>query len=544
MARVAAYLRRSSPGEEDKNTSLETQLERIIAWCEKEGHEHVATFSDPGGKSYELDRPEFTKLFAAAKRKEFDVVAVWRFDRFSRDEDQAIIAVNMLKRNGVRVISTTQPLPDGPLGTVMLAMHNFASAQELLGIRERIAVGKLQRIKSNKLPVSSIPKYGYMYDGEKKERYIPNPDTAPIVQRIFQEFASGNTIRGVAALLTAEGVPTPSQYMAKTGKRYRNGMVAQQWRSSSVAQILTSKSYIGQHEGNVTASEKVEVTHPITGEVTTVTRKVSRPWATGERVRYGPDVCPPLVDEEMFQQVQEQLTQNKERSARNLKDPAAVLLRNGLGVCGYCGHQLSVGWNIAGQRYRYFCYESRRAPDRCAGPKFTISAKYLDKEVWEWFMERITSQEKMQEAYERYCAEIDTLYGTTEDTLAATQTALEEAKSQEESAMDAVVNLPVGNALRVEYMRRAEIAHEKVETHTAALADLQTRHSTHERDKRGFKAFVDVAPQARVFLAEAPIEQRRQALYLCRVQVHVWGTEREPRYEITWFGDSVHDPVY
>lgn len=42
MARVAAYLRRSSPGEEDKNYSLDNQLSDIVAWAEKNGHEIVA----------------------------------------------------------------------------------------------------------------------------------------------------------------------------------------------------------------------------------------------------------------------------------------------------------------------------------------------------------------------------------------------------------------------------------------------------------------------------------------------------------------------
>lgn len=541
MARVAAYLRRSSPGEEDKNTSLEIQLERIVEWCEKEGYQHVATFSDPGGKSYELDRPALNDLFSAAKRREFDVAAVWRFDRFSRDEEQAIIAVHLLKQHNVRVISVTQPLPDGPLGTVVLAMHNFASAQELLGIRQRISEGKLKRVRSGKLPVMSTPKYGYQFAGHKKERYEPNPETAPVVQRIFREFAGGRTIRGIAEMLTADGVPTPSQTLMRQGVKFRGGHVAPRWRSSTIAQILTSRSYIGRHEGNATTTKRIEVPHPISGEPRMITRKSLRPWSSGERVTYGPDVCPPLISDELFERAQEQLTLNKERSARNLKDPAAVLLRSGLSVCGYCGHTLAVGWNEAGQVYRYFCPESRRAPDRCIGPKFTIRASYLDREVWEWFMRQLTAPELLQRAYQSYCEDIEKDYGNTDDELAATETALEEARNQEASYLDAIGSLPVGNSLRAEYMKRAEDAHEKIMARTASLEELRTRHLKYERDKRGFKAFVDVAPQAVLFLAEAPIHRRRQALYLCRVKVTVWGTEREPRYELSWFGDSAHD---
>jgi site-specific DNA recombinase len=197
------------------------------------GHEHVSTFSVRGGRSYELDRPSLNQLIQAAKRREFDLVAVWRYDRFSRDEEQAIIAVHLLKQHGIRLVSVTQSLPDGLPGTVMLARHNFVSAPELQGIRARIAEGKLKRVRSGKLLIASTAKYGYQFVGEKKERYEPHPLTAPVVQRIFDEVVGGKIIRGIAEMLTEEGVPTPSEAMARDGIRYKGGKVAFRWRAST-----------------------------------------------------------------------------------------------------------------------------------------------------------------------------------------------------------------------------------------------------------------------------------------------------------------------
>jgi len=67
LARLAIYLRRSSPGEENKNYSLGNQQDDIEKWPEYRQHAVVKTYSDPGGKSYTLNRPIFQRLMADAK---------------------------------------------------------------------------------------------------------------------------------------------------------------------------------------------------------------------------------------------------------------------------------------------------------------------------------------------------------------------------------------------------------------------------------------------------------------------------------------------
>lgn len=90
--RVAAYLRRSSPGEEDKNYSIESQLADITAWANREGHTVVRSYSDPGGKSFTLNRPVLQEVLRDAREGQFDIVAVGRYDRFSRMQTQAAVA--------------------------------------------------------------------------------------------------------------------------------------------------------------------------------------------------------------------------------------------------------------------------------------------------------------------------------------------------------------------------------------------------------------------------------------------------------------------
>ncbi len=103
------YLRRSSPGEDDKKYSLQDQQHDIESrWGEYASHLLSSIYKDPGGKSYDLNRPVFQQLLSDARAKKFDIVVVARWDRFSRMQDQQSVAIYMLEKYGVRVVSATQ----------------------------------------------------------------------------------------------------------------------------------------------------------------------------------------------------------------------------------------------------------------------------------------------------------------------------------------------------------------------------------------------------------------------------------------------------
>ena len=74
--RVAAYLRRSSPGEEDKNYSIESQLADITAWANREGHIIVRSYSDPRRKLIHLKPSGTPGSIEESPEGQFDIVAV------------------------------------------------------------------------------------------------------------------------------------------------------------------------------------------------------------------------------------------------------------------------------------------------------------------------------------------------------------------------------------------------------------------------------------------------------------------------------------
>jgi DNA invertase Pin-like site-specific DNA recombinase len=103
MARLALYLRRGDPGEENKNHSIVDQRIYLTQeWPDFPKHELVAEYCAPGGKSYTLSRPVFNRMMEEARAHKFDLVAIWMYDRFSRMQNQQSVAIYQLSSTALR----------------------------------------------------------------------------------------------------------------------------------------------------------------------------------------------------------------------------------------------------------------------------------------------------------------------------------------------------------------------------------------------------------------------------------------------------------
>src|SRR5437763_683747 len=105
ILRIAGYTRLSD--ENQSSFSLEFQRKKIRQWCSENGgvmsDEHI--FTDVKSAKYWRDRKGLQALIAAAKRHEFDVLVMYRLDRFSRNRDHQIIIREQLQYYGVRIVT-------------------------------------------------------------------------------------------------------------------------------------------------------------------------------------------------------------------------------------------------------------------------------------------------------------------------------------------------------------------------------------------------------------------------------------------------------
>lgn len=378
--RAAVYTRVSSKkqGEADK-ASLPTQEAGCRTLAGTDGYPvdvaHVYVDKHSGEELHE--RPQLTRLREAAKRREFAALYVHSTDRLSRDPIHLGIVLEELERQGIAVSFVTEPLDDSPEAGLIRYIHGYGSKLENARRRERSMRGTLARAQSGKLIPSNRPLYGYQWGPEYnaegkllKGRLVPDPITGQIVVRIYIEYASGASLRGIAARLTAEGIPTPS------GKRSI-------WDPTSVRWILVHPGYWGQHEA--LRSQRVAVEKAVRARYAEKTRRV---WRTvGERILLPETVVPPLVPGELAARVAARLQINGEHPTRPTADPDTFLLRGGIGRCGHCGtalraQRLSTDPKLrpGAKRLRYTCGNAGKA-SRCS--YHAIEAHLLDLAVWE-----------------------------------------------------------------------------------------------------------------------------------------------------------------
>ena len=135
--RVALYIRISTG---DQNADL--QKNELPEYCQFRKWEIVETYSDTmsGAKD---KRPALDRLMADARRGKFDVVAVWRFDRFARSTSHLLRALEEFQSLGIDFVSLRESIDTStPTGKMVFTILGAVGELERCTIRERVMAGQ------------------------------------------------------------------------------------------------------------------------------------------------------------------------------------------------------------------------------------------------------------------------------------------------------------------------------------------------------------------------------------------------------------------
>lgn len=207
MKIAAAYLRVSTEAQDEY--SLDSQLKLIRDYAAKNDllvpDEFV--FCDDGisGRSAQK-RPEFQRMIGYAKDpvKAFEAILVWKFSRFARNQEESIVYKSMLQRSGVEVISISEPLAEGPFGSLIERILEWMDEFYSIRLSGEVKRGMAEKVSRGE--IVTIPSFGYDVDRETR-KYKPNKN-AEIVRRIYAEFLEGKGMTAIARDLGREGVRT------------------------------------------------------------------------------------------------------------------------------------------------------------------------------------------------------------------------------------------------------------------------------------------------------------------------------------------------
>ena len=114
------YCRYSSDSQTEQ--SIEGQLRVCNEYAKSNDIVILDTYIDRAMTGTNDNRPDFQRMIKDSAKKSFDVVLVYKFDRFSRNKYETATHKKTLKDNGVKVISAMEYIPDSPEAIILESM--------------------------------------------------------------------------------------------------------------------------------------------------------------------------------------------------------------------------------------------------------------------------------------------------------------------------------------------------------------------------------------------------------------------------------------
>jgi len=379
VVRVAIY-ERISTDEEHQPFSLEAQDHRLLAFIPTQpGWVHVATYQDQmsGAKA---SRPDLDRAMRDAALGKFDVLLVYRVDRFARSLKVLVHLLEDLEAVGVAFRSATEPIDTSTAtGRMLVQLLGVFAEFERATIIDRVVNGMERKAARGGWPGGTRP-HGLTV-GE--DNLLTTTEDFPIIERIFARYDTA-TVGSVA--IAAE--------LNDDGLRNRNG---RRWTPQVILGILRNRAYVGEV------------------------------FFRGTWYRSSPV---PFIAPEVFDRVQALLDERGEGYAKrfNVRHPEYLL--TGRIRCGKCGRRY-VGVSAHGKRHRYRYYmcwtRSRYGRTECDAER--LRADELEAAVFDSLVAVYSDPDLLREAAEadRHGAEDDA--GRVEADLALVQAELRKTEA-------------------------------------------------------------------------------------------------------------------
>ena len=183
-----------------REASIEDQLRVCREWCAREGYVVVREYCDYAMSGRTDERPQFQAMISNAG--ESNIVLVYMLDRFSRDVYDAAVYKRKLRDHGVKVLSATEAMPDGPEAVLIESVYEALAQMESLHTSRRVKrgmEGNAQKCMHNGARV-------FGYDFGDDGHYVINEEEAPLVREIFSRKAAGESVYSIAQSLQDRGI--------------------------------------------------------------------------------------------------------------------------------------------------------------------------------------------------------------------------------------------------------------------------------------------------------------------------------------------------
>ena len=323
--RAVIYARYSSDRQRDE--SIEGQVRVCEDYAKRNDLTIIHIYADRAMTGRTDQRPEFQKMIQDAALQTFDVVLVYKLNRFARNRYDSAKYKHKLKKQGVRVISAMENIADDPSGILLESVIEGLAEYYSAELAENVTRGMTENALEGKWPGGTVP-LGFKLD-ENRHLIIDEPN-ASTVRDIYQRILNGQTMASVI-----KGLNEQNKLTAK-GKPFSK---------NSLRTILKNERYRGTFLWNGIRKE---------------------------------NAIPSIIDSSVFEAVQKIM--NFRKKSRSCPRQENYLLSGKL-YCGSCGEKM-VGISGTSKRntlYYYYACDGKLKKKGCL--RKNIRADVLEKIV-------------------------------------------------------------------------------------------------------------------------------------------------------------------
>lgn len=335
---VVIYARYSSSSQTDQ--SIEGQLKYCYEYAQRNNMTVIREYIDKAITGRTENRLQFQNMMSDSASGLFEAIIVYQFDRFARNRYISATSKELLKKNGVKLLSVKEDIPNNASGVIIESLFEGLAEYYSVELSQKIRRGIGVSVDKRKIFGGQCP-LGFSIDKEAKT-YVINEETAPIVKQIFEMYANGKSVADISSYLNA------NNYKTSTGADFNK---------NSLHTLLQNKKYIGSY---VYKGEEIEK-----------------------------NVFPRIISDELFEMVQKRMDKARKAPATT-KAVEEYILTTKL-YCGHCKNMM-VGISGTSKTGKKHCYYACNGVKKKICKKKNVQKNYIEESVLTKCREALTDK--------------------------------------------------------------------------------------------------------------------------------------------------------
>ncbi len=259
--KVAIYARLSGRGSQKDSDSIGNQVNFIRDYISKDKNMTIyREYTEDGYSGTNFRRPVFTEMLADAKKGYLNCIVVKDLSRLGRDYiETGNYLEKIFPEMNIRFIAINDQYDSNAKEIsqdfLMLGLKNLINEMYAKDISKKRSTS-YRLMRKGKTVFGVLPPYGYTMNENRKEGFILDPETAPIVREIYKLYLHGVAYHEIAGILNDKNITPPFRYyMLRMGKTTQKGAY---WKAATIGNILSNPTYTGAIVRNKTKTSKYD----------------------------------------------------------------------------------------------------------------------------------------------------------------------------------------------------------------------------------------------------------------------------------------------